>query len=471
MSEYFIGSDGELYHWQLKNHKYIKREKKGNKWVYTYPEEKGGSNKKTSPKNSSRNATKISAGENILGKASSGGYLGREVVPAVKERRAKQEYEKALSVVAEVTTTKNGPIVSETWKYKSGAKDPKNWDDLEKAAKKLDKAQSEVNAAKMRAAVYNKASEEKNAAKRAEAEYYKRREEINNRLDTLKARGNSGSEYVHDNTQKKSFLDTIKNKINGAFDKMDETIKGTIDSVMAKLGHETPADTNPAMVDRGRVVVSDTLRRVLQDVKDVADAIGNIGQAKKKDRAYRPDEDMAAANPLHGTENDNGGRYTDNSLNAVLAYDLRRRGYDVEAMPNNKADDDIEPGVRIVDIYGDPYENDWAAFDAPLYLAESRPGYSHYEYDYEVIRNETKSYIDRLPNDSRCILVNDSGNGSIYTILEKINGNVVVRDIVNNKTYDYDKWIDESKPGNLLFCRTDHILPDNNKAGKRVRNH
>lgn len=40
MGEYFIGSDGELYHWQLKNHKYISREKKNGKWVYTYPEDK-----------------------------------------------------------------------------------------------------------------------------------------------------------------------------------------------------------------------------------------------------------------------------------------------------------------------------------------------------------------------------------------------------------------------------------------------
>ena len=41
------GSDGELYHWQLKNHKYVKREKKNGKWVYTYPQEKGGNDKKT----------------------------------------------------------------------------------------------------------------------------------------------------------------------------------------------------------------------------------------------------------------------------------------------------------------------------------------------------------------------------------------------------------------------------------------
>lgn len=41
-NDYFIGSDGELYHWQLKNHKYISREKKGGKWVYTYPSESNG---------------------------------------------------------------------------------------------------------------------------------------------------------------------------------------------------------------------------------------------------------------------------------------------------------------------------------------------------------------------------------------------------------------------------------------------
>lgn len=42
-NNYFIGSDGELYHWQLKNHKYISREKKGDKWVYTYPKNEASS--------------------------------------------------------------------------------------------------------------------------------------------------------------------------------------------------------------------------------------------------------------------------------------------------------------------------------------------------------------------------------------------------------------------------------------------
>lgn len=68
MGEYFIGSDGELYHWQLKNHKYIKREKKNGKWVYTYPEEnKTGktpvTKKKTDPVTSGKtSANRAAAG-------------------------------------------------------------------------------------------------------------------------------------------------------------------------------------------------------------------------------------------------------------------------------------------------------------------------------------------------------------------------------------------------------------------------
>ena len=41
MGDYFVGSDGELYHWgwKKKDAKYIKRERKNGKWVYTYPED------------------------------------------------------------------------------------------------------------------------------------------------------------------------------------------------------------------------------------------------------------------------------------------------------------------------------------------------------------------------------------------------------------------------------------------------
>ena len=48
MGDYFVGSDGELYHWgwKKKDAKYIKRERKNGKWVYTYPEDLNNSSKK-----------------------------------------------------------------------------------------------------------------------------------------------------------------------------------------------------------------------------------------------------------------------------------------------------------------------------------------------------------------------------------------------------------------------------------------
>ena len=43
--DYILSPDGELYHWEKKDHKYISREKKNGKWTYEYPSEnKGGRN-------------------------------------------------------------------------------------------------------------------------------------------------------------------------------------------------------------------------------------------------------------------------------------------------------------------------------------------------------------------------------------------------------------------------------------------
>lgn len=35
--DYILSPDGELYHWEKKDHKYISREKKNGEWVYKYP--------------------------------------------------------------------------------------------------------------------------------------------------------------------------------------------------------------------------------------------------------------------------------------------------------------------------------------------------------------------------------------------------------------------------------------------------
>lgn len=45
MSEnnYVLTPNGELYHWQKKDHKYISREQKNGKWVYKYPSDTGAS--------------------------------------------------------------------------------------------------------------------------------------------------------------------------------------------------------------------------------------------------------------------------------------------------------------------------------------------------------------------------------------------------------------------------------------------
>lgn len=71
MGEYFIGSDGELYHWgwKKKDAKYTKREWKSGKWVYTYPDDSKG-------KQSATSNTSASKGVKSVGGAAAGTQKG-----------------------------------------------------------------------------------------------------------------------------------------------------------------------------------------------------------------------------------------------------------------------------------------------------------------------------------------------------------------------------------------------------------
>lgn len=80
-NEYFIGSDGELYHWgwKKKDHKYISREKKGGKWVYTYPDDKKkdskGANTGSGAIDSKKTSAVTTAAKNIVKKPLSNEYM------------------------------------------------------------------------------------------------------------------------------------------------------------------------------------------------------------------------------------------------------------------------------------------------------------------------------------------------------------------------------------------------------------
>lgn len=56
-------------------------------------------------------------------------------------------------------------------------------------------------------------------------------------------------------------------------------------------------------------------------------AVGALANLPLKDRTYTADEDMRAVNPNRGK----GKEYEQNDVNCALAYDMRRRGFDVRA--------------------------------------------------------------------------------------------------------------------------------------------
>ena len=170
-------------------------------------------------------------------------------------------------------------------------------------------------------------------------------------------------------------------------------------------------------------------------------------ELNQKQVAMTLDADMAACNPKYSK----GGVYKNNCISCALAYDLRRRGYDVEAAPidTTSAINGSLP-VQLGFYKGEKLET----FDVPS--------------DNNVAMKQFSDRVLKYGDGSRGLLRIRWKNGDGHAAIWEVSGDIVViRDPQNNTIVNLLDYVRRAKT--FYYFRTDN-LELTNKVTEFVRN-
>ena len=186
--------------------------------------------------------------------------------------------------------------------------------------------------------------------------------------------------------------------------------------------------------------------RYWRDGKNRAEEM--LPNLKRKTSVMTPNDDMAACNRQYSK----GGVYKNNCIICALAYDMRRRGYDVEAMPidTTSAVNGSLP-VQLGFYKGEKLE----AFQVPS--------------DDEAAIKRFSDRILKYGDGSRGLLRIRWKNGDGHAVIWEVSGDtVVIRDPQNNTIVDLSDYLRRAKT--FYYFRTDNLkLTD--KVTEFVRNY
>ena len=185
--------------------------------------------------------------------------------------------------------------------------------------------------------------------------------------------------------------------------------------------------------------------RYWRDGKNHAEEM--LPNLKRKTSVMTPNEDMAACNPKYSK----GGVYRNNCISCALAYDLRRRGYDVEAMPidTTSAVNGSLP-VQLGFYKGEKLES----FEVPN--------------DPDVAVKQFTENVVGYGDGSRGMLRIRWKNGDGHAVVWEVDGNsLVIRDPQNNTIVDLFDYIRRAQT--FYYFRTDNLEPTE-KVTRFVKN-
>lgn len=176
-------------------------------------------------------------------------------------------------------------------------------------------------------------------------------------------------------------------------------------------------------------------------------AEGMLHDLKRKTGIMTPNEDMAACNPKYSK----GRVYKNNCISCALAYDLRRRGYDVESAP----------------IDTTSATNGSLPVQLGFYKVEKLETFEVPNDPVIAAKQFTKSLL-RYGNGSRGMLRIRWKNGDGHAAVWEVDGSsVVIRDPQSNMLVDLSDYIRRAKT--FYYFRTDNLDPTE-KVTRFVKN-
>ena len=185
--------------------------------------------------------------------------------------------------------------------------------------------------------------------------------------------------------------------------------------------------------------------RYWRDSKNHAEEM--LPNLKRKTTETNQNEDMAACNPKYLK----GGVYKNNCISCALAYDMRRRGYDVESSPidTTSATNGSLP-VQLGFYKGEKLET----FEVPK--------------DPDVAAKQFSNRILKYGDESRGMLRIRWKNGNGHAVVWEVDDNsVIIRDPQNNTMVDLSDYMRRAKT--FYYFRTDNLEPTE-KVTRFVKN-
>lgn len=162
-----------------------------------------------------------------------------------------------------------------------------------------------------------------------------------------------------------------------------------------------------------------------------------LSELNRKQNSTTLDADMAACNPKYS----NGGVYKNNCISCTLAYDLRRRGYDVESAP-------IDTTSAV---------NGSLPVQLGFYKGEKLQTFEIQNNPDIAVKQFTKNLLG-YGDGSRGMLRIRWKNGDGHAAVWEVDGNsVVIRDPQNNAMADLSDYVRRAKT--FYYFRTDNLEP------------
>ena len=304
--------------------------------------------------------------------------------------------------------------------------------------------------------------------RRGIAFYKKELDSINEKYsDALEKYEKENQEYlktplgVIENAAKKGkeFFSKLFEKPKSVEEAMREAALKEYDEQREKEEAEREANEEAERKKKGKYVEDQTEERMTLRIPELYNLLKSLKKGNHlpdlslKTKATTLDEDMAAVNPIYHTNNKS--HYDENCGACTIAYDLRRRGYDVAAVDEDAYRKSGGTLNDLVDCYDNAKLIDMS-YIARKYNISEKSSTGH----------PTKELVSCM--EKEMLSEGDGARGNFLTVWslggghsiswEVENGEIVYRDCQTNEKVELDKWLGMSDE--FYYFRTDNLTPN-----------
>ena len=328
-----------------------------------------------------------------------------------------------------------------------------------------DVSQKDYNDARDNAYKDNDLSERE---RRSIAFYKKELDSINEKYsDTLEKYEKENQEYLKtplgliENAAKKGkeFFSKLFEKPKSVEEAMREAAFKEFVEQIEKEEAEREANEEAERKKKGKYVEDQTEERMTLRIPELYNLLKSLKKGNHlpdlslKTKATTLDEDMEAVNPIYHTNNKS--LFDENCGACTIAYDLRRRGYDVAAVDEDTYRKSGGTLNDLVDCYDNAKLIDMS-YIARKYNISEKSSTGH----------PTKELVSCM--EKEMLSEGDGARGNFLTVWslggghsiswEVENGEIVYRDCQTNEKVELDKWLGMSDE--FYYFRTDNLTPN-----------